>query len=517
MNPAIEVKDPATGEVLGQVPRQNEAEIKMAVNRARVAQKNWAETSFERRGQLLLQARQIILEHLDEIATLISRENGKPLIEAISHDIMPVMDLLTFFAKNTKKILKRESIKLGKWNVLGHRSHVEFHPLGVIGVISPWNFPFSIPLGGVAMALMAGNTVVLKPSEYTPLIGLKIGAILKQAGFPEDVCQVVTGDGMAGAALVRSGVDKITFTGSVATGKKIMAMAAETLTPVALELGGKDPLIVLPGADLDLASSAAVWGAFCNSGQVCASVERVYVPEALFSEFTEMVVKKTGKLRQGPGLSAEVEMGAMTAEMQVKKVEDQLADAQKKGAKILTGGGRHPELGGRYFQPTVISNVSDDYPIVRDETFGPVLPILPYKTVDEAVLRANDSPYALNAYVWAKDTQEGKKVASRLVAGTVNVNDSVFTHALAQTPWGGPKESGIGRTHGVEGILELVLAKHVHVSSLSSKRNNFWWFNYSAEKLSMMRALCWVLFGSGLARVKAAFKFLSLMFRVKTM
>ena len=513
----MSIKSPATGETLGGVPILGEGEVRSAVESARRAYESWRKTSFAERKQLFMKARRVIFDQLDDLANLISRENGKPVIEAISHDILPVMDLITYFAKKTEKLLRKEKIRLGKWGALGHSSTIEYDPYGVVGIISPWNFPFSIPMGGVVMALVTGNGVVLKPSEYTSLIGLRIGEIFREAGLPEGVLQIVTGDGSTGASLIHSGVDKICFTGSVPTGKRIMAEAAKHLLPVTLELGGKDPFIVLPDANLDMASSAAVWGAFCNSGQVCASIERVYVPEALVERFTKLVVEKTKKLRQGVGTGSDVDVGSMTAEMQIRKVEAHVEDALKRGAKILAGGKRRTDLPGFFFEPTVLSGVDHSFPVVFEETFGPVLPIMTYKTEAEAVSMANDSPYALNAYIWAGDLEKGKKVASEIVAGTVNVNESVFTYALPQTPWGGPKESGVGRTHGAMGLLEMVRVRHIHVNKRASKFNNFWWFGYSAEKLDMIKALCAILFGRLSERLSGILRFVRLARKVKTL
>lgn len=515
---AISVQNPATTEKIGEVPIYSQAEVYMAVQRARQAQQMWNDLGFKRRRQIMLKLRDVIYERLDEIAELISKENGKPVIEAISHDIIPTMDLITYFAKNSKKLLKKEKIKLGKWSFMGHKSHLEYYPYGVVAVISPWNFPFSIPMGEIVMALMVGNTVVFKPSEFTPLTGMKIGQLIHEAGLPGTVLEVVTGNGATGAALVNSHVNKIVFTGSVATGKKIMEAASKRLTPVTLELGGKDPMIVLPDADLDLASSATVWGAFCNSGQVCASIERVYVHESVADKFTQLLVEKINKLRQGEGTSQDVELGSMTAEMQIKKVEEQVEDAKKRGAKILTGGERNPELKGRFYKPTLISNVDHSFKVVKEETFGPLLPMMTFRNVDEAVLLANDSPYGLNAYIWAGDVEKGEEVASKLVAGTVNVNESVFTFAVPQTPWGGPKESGIGRTHGAQGLMDMVEVRHVYVNKKASIKRNFWWFPYSPRKLELYRALNVFLFGKGLGkRIKGFFRYLKLHRKVKTM
>lgn len=511
----IKSLNPATLEILGEVPNFTKQQVQAAVEAARCVQPQWQALGFKQRGAILLRVRDIIRDEIDDIAELISKENGKPVVEAIGNDILPVLDLITYFVKKAEKLLANERIRLGKWTVMGRSSHLEFYPIGVIGVISPWNFPFSIPMGEVAMALLAGNTVVLKPSEYTPLVGEKIQDILTRAKLPQDVFRLATGNGMTGADLVRSGVGKIAFTGSVNTGKKIMAAAAESLTPVTLELGGKDPMIVCRDADLDVASSAAVWGAFCNSGQVCASVERVYVDESVAPEFTQRVVEKTQRLRLGVGLSPDVDIGAMTAEMQLKKVEEHVAEARRRGAKILTGGERISGLKGYFYKPTVMTGVDHSFAAVRDETFGPTLPIMTFKAEDEAVRLANDSAYALNAYVWSRDVERAQKIASKIVAGTVNVNESLFTFALPQTPWGGPKSSGIGRTHGSLGLLDLVEVRHVHVNRNAKKKNFFWWYGYSQDKIAMYKALAKALFGKGFGRIGALARFLRMSSKAK--
>ena len=366
------------------------------------------------------------------------------------------------------------------------------------------------------MALIVGNTVVYKPSEYSPLIGVRIRELFDKARFPQDVFRLVTGDGATGAALVKSGVNKIAFTGSVRTGKAIMAACAENLTPVTLELGGKDPLIVFEDADLDVASSAAVWGAFLNSGQVCASVERVYVHAGVASKFTDLVVEKTRKLRQGVGLNDDVEVGSMTAEMQLKIVEEHVEEAKKRGAQILCGGERNRDLKGYFYKPTVLTHVDRSFKIVRDETFGPVMPIMTFTNEDEVVTLANDSAYALDAYVWTKDVARGKRVASRLVAGTVNINESVFSHALPQAPWGGPKASGLGRTHGALGLLDLVEVRHVHLNTANKKKNYFWWYNYSKDKIELYKIMAQMFFGKGvLHRMWNLLKFLAKLSKLK--
>jgi succinate-semialdehyde dehydrogenase/glutarate-semialdehyde dehydrogenase len=393
---------------------------------------------------------------------------------------MPLADLMTFFALNTERMLRPEAISLGKYNLLGRTSYVIYKPSGVVGIISPWNFPLVIPGGGAVTALMAGNTVVLKPSELTPLTGMRLGEAFKAAGLPEGVFSILTGDGETGAALARSELNRIIFTGSVATGKKIMAAAAENLVPVVLELGGKDPMIVLRDADLDVASSAAVWGAFANSGQVCASVERCYVDTDVAEDFVARVVEKTKSLSQGDPLSFNTDIGSMASEQQLRIVERHVADAVERGAIVLCGGGRDEGLSGLFFKPTVIRGVDHSSIIVREETFGPVLPIMTFATEDEAVAFANDSTYGLAASVWTRDTARGRKLAARLNAATVMVNECVYSHALPQTPWGGVKSSGLGRTHGRWGLKDLVECEHIHVNWITAIKD-FWWYGYSRD------------------------------------
>ena len=328
------------------------------------------------------------------------------------------------------------------------------------------------------MALMAGNAVVVKPSELTPLTALKIGDVFQRAGLAEGLLSIVTGDGSTGAALADAGVDKIMFTGSVATGKRVAEAAAKHLTSVVLELGGKDPMIVLDDAHLENAARGAVWGAFANAGQACASVERCYVHESIAPEFIQRVVAETRALKQNVGTRDDTDIGAMSSERQLRIVDEHVQDAVKHGANALTGGGRAAGFAGSFYEPTVLTNVDHSMEVMREETFGPVLPIMTFQTDDEAVGLANDSIYGLTASVWTKDISRGKRMAEQLEAGTVMVNEVIYTHALAQTPWGGVKQSGFGRTHGRLGLLELVSARHIHINRISFVPD-VWWFRYS--------------------------------------
>jgi acyl-CoA reductase-like NAD-dependent aldehyde dehydrogenase len=479
-------RDPTTGEEIGRAPLTMPEEVARAVGRARAAQQAWAAASFDDRASVVMKARKIVLKELEQIALLISRETGKPVAEAIAMELTPALDLMQYFARNTEYLLQPQRIGIGLYGLMGRSSYVMYKPVGVVGIISPWNFPWATPLDEVVMALMAGNAVVLKPSELTPLTALRIKAVFNRAGLADGLLQVVTGDGSTGAALIGAGVDKIMFTGSVATGKRVAEAAANYLIPVVLELGGKDPMIVLDDANVENAARGAVWGAFANSGQACASVERCYVHESLAEKFTQAVVAETKRLRQSGDKQSDI--GSMTSEAQLRTVERHVYEATARGAIALTGGERVPDVPGPFFPPTVLTNVDHDMDVMREETFGPVLPIMTFKTDDEAVRLANDSDFGLTASVWTSDIDRGKRLAERIDAGTVMVNEVLYTHGIAQTPWGGVKQSGFGRTHGRAGLLELVHPQHVHVNRRSSTPD-LWWFNYTPDAGRLFRAL----------------------------
>lgn len=470
--------NPATGEEIGRAPLVMPEEVARAVGRAREAQPAWAASSLSERGRIILEARRIILSELDEIALLISRETGKPASEAVSLELTPSLDLMQYFARKTSNLLSPRRISVGQYWTMGRSSYEMYKPLGVVGIISPWNFPWATPLDEVVMALVAGNAVVLKPSELTPLTGLKIQNVLTRAGLPNGLLQVVTGDGSTGAALIGAGVDKIMFTGSVATGKRVAEAAAKYLIPVVLELGGKDPMIVLDDAHLENAARAAVWGAFANSGQSCSSVERCYVQETIAERFIAKVVEETRRLHQTVGTDPTADIGSMSSERQLRIVERHVYEATANGATALTGGERVADAHGPFYKPTVLTNVTHDMDVMKEETFGPVLPIMTFSTEDEAVRLANDSIYGLTASVWTNDIARGRRLAERIDAGTVMINEVFYTHGIAQTPWGGVKQSGLGRTHGRAGLLELVHAQHIHVNRLPFLPD-LWWFNYT--------------------------------------
>jgi succinate-semialdehyde dehydrogenase/glutarate-semialdehyde dehydrogenase len=502
--------NPATGDEIGRVDQTSDSDVQAAVERSREAFHKWKNTSFRQRHDLVMRAREVVLAEMDEIAQLISAESGKPFGEAIAMEIAPVLDLMQYFARKSVRILKRRRVNIGLYATMGRYSHIVYHPLGVVGIIPAWNYPFSIPLGEASMAIMAGNSVVIKPSELTSLIGVKIGDIFGKAGAPADLVQIVTGDGRTGAALVDAAPDKIMFTGSVATGKKIAAAAAKNLTSVVLELGGKDPMIVFDDANLELAAGAAVWGAFCNAGQSCSSVERLYVQEGVAEKLTKLIVEKTRELQIGTGDREDVSIGAMSSERQLQIVEDHVEQFRRDGAKIEIGGERHHgsksavlsptfkkyDLGeGLFYEPTVISGVTNEMRAMQEETFGPTLPIATFKTEDEAIRLANDSEFGLTASVWTADYARGRRVAEKIEAGSVCVNEVLYTHGIGQTPWGGFKNSGRGRTHGAEGLLELVQPQHVHVNRFAFLPDA-WWMPYTPEAVKTFRAMA-TKFASG--------------------
>lgn len=511
--------NPATGEEVGRAPQTSETDVHAAVARSREAFHKWKTTSFRERRALIMRAREVVLSEIDEIAHLISAESGKPFGEAIAMEIAPVLDLMQHFARRAQRILKPRRINIGLYATLGRYSKIVYHPLGVVGIIPAWNYPFSIPLGEAAMAIMAGNSVVIKPSELTPLVGLKIGEIFERAGAPADLIQVVTGDGRTGAALVDAAADKIMFTGSVATGKKIAEAAAKNLTSVVLELGGKDAMIVFDDANLELAAGAAVWGAFCNAGQSCSSVERLYVQEGTAEKLTKLIVDRTRELIQGAGDREDVSIGAMSSKRQLEIVEDHVEEFRRAGAKIEIGGrlreiadlgsgsADSPEAGSDsaapfdeirdptsairnppnlFFEPTVITGVTNDMRPMQEETFGPTLPIATFKTEEEAIRLANDSEFGLTASVWTRDYAKGMRVARKIEAGSVCVNEVLYTHGIGQTPWGGFKNSGRGRTHGLEGLMELVQPQHIHVNRIAVLPDA-WWMPYSSNAVNTFR------------------------------
>lgn len=484
--------NPATGEAIGEVPDMGADEVRAAVAKARAAQKEWARLPLETRCRRVARFAEVLMSRADETIDLIVREGGKTRLEALGMEVIVVADLVRYFVKHAAEMLAPEPVPL---HLMKHRaSYLHFVPRGVIGVIAPWNFPFSIPIGEVMMSLIAGNGVVMKPSEVTPLIALEAKAIYLAADLPPDLFQVVTGRGATGAALIDSGIDFCVFTGSVATGKKVAAACGERLIPCTLELGGKAPALVLGDADLDRAAQAVTWGGFANSGQVCASVERVYVVDSVHDAFVDKVVARAKELRQGDASSgAEVDVGAMAWDQQVNNVERLVDSAVKAGARVETGGKRRPGP-GMFFEPTVLTNCTQDMDVMRKEIFGPVVPIMRVQNEEEAVRYANDSHLGLLAYVFTRDRERGKRIAEHIEAGTVMINDVLNTYACPETPWGGVKQSGIGRTHSIIGLRDLCETRHVNHDRVALGRE-VWWYPYKEGTFRALLRGARLLFG----------------------
>jgi acyl-CoA reductase-like NAD-dependent aldehyde dehydrogenase len=493
--------NPATGTVLREFVCASESEVQAAVTRARAAQGAWADLGVQKRIAVLREFRSKLHEKKSEIAAAITQEAGKPIAEALTTEVLVVLDAARFLIDNAYGLLRDEPVPHGNLATKLKRGRLLREPYGVVGIISPWNYPFSIPATETLAALVAGNAVVLKPSEFTSLVALELKSLLHAAGVSRDVFQVVVGDGATGAALIRSrgttGIDKLVFTGSVATGKRIAAAAAERLLPVVLELGGKDPMLVLDDADVDVASSAAVWGAFVNAGQTCLSVERCYVHRSLYEAFLRACVEKTKMLNVGHGLDRETDVGPMIHERQLRIVEAHVEDAMARGARVLAGGSRLPELGKNFYKPTLLADVTHEMGIMREETFGPVLPVMAFDDDEEAVRLANDSEYGLAASVWTRDRARGERLARRIEAGTVMVNDVVSCFGISEAPHGGVKSSGVGRAHGRFGLEEMVRLKYLD-SDLMPGMKKVWWYGYGASFAKQMEGFIDFQFARGL-------------------
>jgi acyl-CoA reductase-like NAD-dependent aldehyde dehydrogenase len=443
--PTFDVLNPATGEAIKQLPVHNAEHVASAVQRARSAQVGWAAMTYKERESIMLRWRSKILANKDRMVETMVAENGKPRQEALI-EILYIADVIGYYSKNAAKFLKDRKVPLHLLKNKG--ALVTYHPFGVVGVISPWNFPLILSFGDAISALAAGNAIVVKPSEITPMTALLMAELAEGVGFPDGLIQIVTGMADTGVALIDN-VDIIVFTGSTATGKKVMERASRRLIPVILELGGKDPMIVLQDADLERAVNGALTGGFFNNGQVCISVERVYVEEPIYDRFVDLLSQKVAKLRVASDADEPYkrDVGPLTFKKQLEIVERQVEDARQRGANILTGGKR-TDRPGFFYEPTLLTNVTDDMLVMKEETFGPLLPIVKVKSADEAIRRANASNYGLSSSLWTKDKARGIELAKRVEAGSTCVNDVIINYTMPEIPFGGIKESGIGYRHG---------------------------------------------------------------------
>ena len=499
--PALESFNPATGELVGTVETITPAKVQGIVDDVAEVQPFWAALSLEDRARYMRRAVDVILAELDEIAELLTSEQGKPRVESYTMEILPTVDSLKWIADNGPRILSDE--KLSMPVILKSKSaKFTYEPIGVVGVIAPWNYPWSIPFGEVAIALMCGNGVVLKPASLTPLIGERIRQTFEKAGLPEGLVRTVHGGGRIGDALVKSTAGKIFFTGSVEVGRKVGVECAKRMKGSVLELGGKDPQIVCADADLANAVSGAVWGGFANAGQTCSGIERVYVVEDVADRFLEGVVRETQRLTVGDPREWTTEIGPMVSDEQAAIVTDLVDDAVKNGAQKLTGGPTKVKgMNGSFIAPVVLTDVTHDMRIMNEEIFGPVLPVMKVRSEEEALSLANDSQFGLGASVWTKDRAKGERMAHQIESGMVWVNDHSFSHGACQCAWGGVKDSGLGRSHSKFGFYECVNIKQFAWEPGWTR--DMWWQPYDRKLADAIRSSAQLLYSRNGNRLQA--------------
>jgi len=492
----IRVENPATGEFVASVPRIAPADVAALVARARAAQPAWEALGFDGRGEILRRAQKWVVENSDRIARTIVSETGKTYDDALIAEIGYVASAFGFWAKHAPRFLADEKVRASSPFLVGRRLVVRYRPLGVIGVIGPWNYPLTNSFGDCIPALAAGNSAVLKPSQSTPLTSLLMAEGLRESGLPEDVYLVAAGDGAAGEALIDE-VDMIMFTGSTATGKRVLERAARTLTPVSLELGGKDPMIVLADADVERAANSAVYASMQNGGQTCVSIERVYVEAPIYDDFVDRVARKVSALRQGvPDGPGSVDVGAMTFAPQLDVVSRHVEEARAAGARVLVGGRASHQQGGRFYAPTVLADVDHSMSCMTEETFGPTVAIMRVSDADEAVRLANDSPYGLAASVFGRDVARAEQVARRIEAGAACVNDAQLNYFALELPMGGWKESGMGSRHGAPGIRKYCRQQSLLITRLAPKRE-IHMFPYRARTTKLIAQALKLFYGRG--------------------
>ncbi len=492
---SIVVENPATGQPIATLRAAAESDVAGMVARARAAQTGWRAIGFDGRAKVLRRAQKWVLDNADRFLDTVVAETGKTREDAALAELGYAASAFGFWAKNGPKYMADEKIRPSSPFLVGRKVFVRYEAIGVVGVIGPWNYPFTNGVGDAIPALIAGNAVIHKPSSVTPMTALFMEEGLRECGLPDDVFQVLVGRGAIGSTLIDH-VDMVMFTGSTETGKQVMERAARTLTPVSLELGGKDPMIVLADADLERAANAAVFWSMQNGGQTCISVERVYVEEPIYEDFVAMVGERTRALRQGaPGAFGSVDVGSFINPPQIDTVEAHVDDAVAKGARVLAGGHR-VKGDGTFFEPTVLADVDHTMQCMTEETFGPTLPVMKVRDADEAVRLANDSQYGLQASVYTKDLAKGEAVARQIQAGAVVVNDSNANYLALEAPMGGWKQSGLGVRHGAEGIRKYCRRQTIVLTRFAMKKD-LYFFPYGAGTSKFLVRLLKLLYGRG--------------------
>jgi acyl-CoA reductase-like NAD-dependent aldehyde dehydrogenase len=512
-------RNPATGEILGYSPLTSVEGLKGVVRRARAAQGAWAATPLEGRLRAITRVRDYVVANAEEIAGVIARDNGKTRVDALVTEVLPAALAADYYRKHAKGFLKDRWLQPGNLLLANKLSKIVRMPYGVIGIISPWNYPFSIPFSEVVMGLLGGNAVILKTATETQMVGRALEQCFMQAGLPDGVFAYVNVHGrLAGTAFLEAGIDKLFFTGSVAVGKELMAKAAATLTPFVLELGGNDPMLVCDDADLYRAAAGAAWAGFQNCGQSCGGVERIYVHEKAHDLFLELLKKRLEALRVGYDENFNVDMGAMTTERQIAVVKRHLEDALAKGAVIYARSPQPEGEGAGSFLPAVVlTGVTHEMLVMREETFGPVVGVMKVRDMEEAVALANDSHLGLTGSVWSKSWRKAEALARRIQAGVVSINDYLMSHGLAETPWGGFKQSGIGRTHGGIGFAEMTQPQVVVHDVIPFARRSMWWHPHDKGLYLGLVGALELLYGKTIAhRLKGLGKLLTIVPRYFT-
>lgn len=477
-------RNPATKQVLGEVSISSKEDIRRTTARARAAFESWKNVPVKKRLEHIEKFRRLLMNEREAVAAQITRECGKPFGEALISDVFGILETCTWLKRKAPRLLGgKHRTDLNPIFFAGKRSYNLHEPLGVVAVISPWNYPFSIPAASMLMALVAGNAVVLKPSPRCPLVAASIVSLLVRAGFPPDLVGLVQGDKEEAEELILSGVNRVIFTGSVQGGKAIMEIAARKLIPVTLELGGKHPAIVLDDSDPAKIAGALTWCAFTNAGQACASIDRLYLQRSIAKPVLTQILDATKKLRLGDGMSPLTDIGPIIDESQMKRFELVVNDALAKGAKLLAGGKPRTDLGGYFFEPAIITGVNSSMMLANEEIFGPILPVTVFDTVEEAVEMANASDLGLAASIWTGQPSRGEEIAKSIEAGIVWINDGLYSHVCPDAPWGGIKYSGFGRAHSSIELLDFVNVKNVGVSRQGTRE---WHFPYSRQSLDYL-------------------------------
>jgi acyl-CoA reductase-like NAD-dependent aldehyde dehydrogenase len=501
--------NPATGEVIAEYPMHTVEDVKNAIKKARLAQPAWQALPMKKKTEYVMKFAEYIQKNSDKISEIISRDNGKTLFDALFAEVGPATLAVSYYCKNAAKFLKDRKLGMGNIMLMNKRSRIVRVPYGVIGIISPWNYPFAIPFSEVVMGLLAGNAVILKAASETQVVGHVLKECVEYAGLPEHVFTYINMPGSkAGDAFIDAGVDKLFFTGSVPIGKYLMKKASERLTPLVLELGGNDAMIVCDDADLYRAACGAVWAGMQNAGQSCGGVERIYVDKKVYHEFLSVLKERVEALRVGDGTHQTTDIGAMTTKKQMQTVQEHIDDALARGAKIFAKSKIPQNSKGNFMPCMVLTDVDHSMLVMKDETFGPVIGVMPVETIDEAITFANDSNLGLTCSVWSKSRKNAVQIGRRVMAGAVMINDHLMSHGLAETPWGGFKESGIGRTHGDIGFAEMTQPQVIVDDILSNVplvRRQFWWHPFEKVQYEGVKGLIDTFHGKGLGERFAGF------------